>query len=297
MSPRSLLCVVSMPLAVACASARAPQPPASDESVAAYDARNASLARELFGIRFDASARAESQANFSGIHSDDLLFSRRIDSRTYFVYDKRASQAGVEYGGGRDQLLQLATRLLQRAGVPASEIVQPRILQGGGRLGAIDPRTKAIVEVKSAEGRPLALVNRQIDGVPVFSSRLLLSASAEGRPAFMELHWPEIPKAAVAEARRLQRLVREGWKPPEQPGARVETVEAGIVHSPAATWVMDIVPVIRVVYASTSPQVGMKALLYYDRSGITVTPPREFPVTAAPCANAAKPREQKQQKP
>ena len=36
--------------------------------------------------------------------------------------------------------------------------------------------------------------------------------------------------------------------PPEQPDATVEAIEAGIIHSPAAGFLIDIYPAIRVIY-------------------------------------------------
>jgi hypothetical protein len=292
MRSKLVLLVVLIPLLVACASTKPPRTAVSEESVQAYDARNASLAQELFGMTFDSKARTQSQLNFSAIRTDDLLFSRRIDSRTYIMYDRRASEAGTKlYEGPDSKLLEIATALLQRASIPTSEIARPRVLQVEGRVASFDPLTKVLSNVKNTKEKRFALVNRQIEGLPVFSSRLLLVAAADGRPGFAELHWPEIPNEVIAEARRLQRLVREGWKAPEQKGARVETIEAGIVHSPAAALVMDIIPVIRVIYASNDPKVGGKAMLYFDRSGQMVTPPREFPVTPCP----GKPRESSKQ--
>ena len=54
-----------------------------------------------------------------------------------------------------------------------------------------------------------------------------------------------------------------------------------MAHSPAAAFGMDIVPVIRVIYAPADEKIGVKSQLFFDRNGELVPPPRQF-ARAAP---------------
>jgi hypothetical protein len=53
------------------------------------------MAEEIFGLTFSGSVRSGPDRNFLALKSDKLLFSRRLDSRTYFVQD-------MSYGVGRE---------------------------------------------------------------------------------------------------------------------------------------------------------------------------------------------------
>ena len=51
-------------------------------------------AREILQLKFDKIVKSGAEANMIGIRSESVLFSRRLDSRTYFVHDER-------YGWGK----------------------------------------------------------------------------------------------------------------------------------------------------------------------------------------------------
>jgi hypothetical protein len=70
--------------------------------------------------------------------------------------------------------------------------------------------------------------------------------------------------------------VKGEWTPPEHPGATVESVEAGIIHSPAVGFLMDVYPTIRVIYAPIDERMGQKATRYLDRHRNDVPVPRQF---------------------
>ena len=125
------------------------------------------------------------------------------------------------------------------------------------------------------EGRKFTRISRQIDGFPVWSSNIVVGLNDRKLVGFMQLHWPEIPQHIVNEAHRLSYKTKHGWKPPEQPGATVESVEAGIIHSPAISFVMDIYPTIRVVYSPLDKNIGRKQVVYLDRNGKSVPIPRQ----------------------
>src|SRR5262249_41527063 len=82
--------------------------------------------------------------------------------------------------------------------------------------------------------------------IPGWSSSVKLGLTRSGKVGRLELHWPELPANVVREADVLRTLVKQGFKPPELPDARVESIEAGIIHSPAIGFFMDVAAVIRV---------------------------------------------------
>jgi hypothetical protein len=76
---------------------------------------------ESLGIRFDTVIRSGSQANVIGIQSETLLFSQRLDSRTYFVQDAGygpRQQRGI-WGAGDEDYLDAAREVLERLQIPS----------------------------------------------------------------------------------------------------------------------------------------------------------------------------------
>ena len=140
----------------------------------------------------------------------------------------------------------------------------------------LDVATKQYRPVRSESGPRYVQFSREISDVPVFSSRARVEIKSDRRVGSLELHWPEVPEAVVNEARRLQSVVAGGWKPPVRRAATVESVEAGIIHSPPIGFVMDIYPAIRVIYRATESGIGRKPVLYVDATGKDVPLPRVF---------------------
>ena len=263
---KHLIIVVTTLLAFGCATSSGPR-----------QSENARLAADLFGMKFDSATKSITAENFTGLKKGDLLFSRRTDSRTYFMYDQAASRRSAPlFAGNDEELLQRARVILSRVEVPAGEIARARVLQEELGIASVDRVSHAITNRKISKGKRYALVTREVDGIPVFSSRLLLTVGGDGRPSFAELHWPVIPAGVIEEGKRLQSRVREGWKPPEVAGARLQSVEAGILHSPAPATVMDIRAVIRVIYAPENPRVSVKEQRFFDGEGRVIEPPRTF---------------------
>ncbi len=95
-----------------------------------------------------------------------------------------------------------------------------------------------------------------------------------GKIGRLELHWPDLPAAVVREAEILCTIVQQGFKPPDVRGATVESVEAGIIHSPIVGFFIDIAPVIRVIYRNDDPSTGRKPTLFLDRHGQAAAQPR-----------------------
>ena len=66
----------------------------------------------------------------------------------------------------------------------------------------------------------------------------------------------------------------------------MESVDAGIIHSPAVGFLMDIYPAIRVIYAPIDDRMGQKATRYVDRHGNDVPVPRQFDLPPEPATEA-----------
>ena len=237
---------------------------------------------ESLSLKFDEVVRSGSQGTVVGIQSKTLLFSQRLDSRTFFVQDTRFG-AGQENGvleGPDAQYLSAAQAILDKLEIPGKEVAESKVLREQTQSAQFDRETGKTRLEDPISGKAYARLSRQIEGVPVWSSNVTLGLTKNGGIGFLEAHWPEIPNHVVAEAKRLAEKVKEGWKPPEQPGAKVESVEAGVVHSPAAGFVMDIYPAIRVIYGSHNEaheaHLGKKMVLYLDRHSNSVPIPRQF---------------------
>lgn len=227
------------------------------------------------------------ERNMVGLKSDNLLFSQRRDSRTYFVEDKRYGE-GKDYGifqGSDAEILDRARAILQQLNIPVDEIKEAKVITEKNQTGRVDPATKKILVGEVHDGKKMANLTRQIKNIPVFSSHARIGLTRDKGIGFMEIHWPEIPSQVIGEAQRLQETVKGGWRPPEQKGAHVETVEAGIIHSPALGFVMDIYPAIRVIYAPEDKASGRKLTLYLDGNGKPVPMPRQFEKLSEPPAN------------
>ena len=119
-----------------------------------------------------------------------------------------------------------------------------------------------------------ARAERRTAGVPVWSSHAVIGLTQRGTIGQLEIHWPNLAPEVLAEAKVLASLVRKGFKPAELRGAEVESVEAGVIHSPAIGFFMDVVPVVRCIYRASETRLGTKPLLYLDRLGEPVSLPR-----------------------
>ncbi len=237
------------------------------------------LARSVLRVNLSGSSAA-GQDNWMGVGSADLVFSRRLDSRTFLVNDKRygvTGEAGVFVGADED-LLRRARRLIDRLGIPRAEIAKEEVLREINQDASVVDGT--VTMGRPRVGKVFARLSRQIEGLPVFSSHALIGLARDGGVGFMEVHWPEVPSDVVKEAHRLAFRLRAGWTPPSLDGAAPESVEAGIVHSAALGFVMDIYPAIRVIYTPTGKVPGKKPELYLNRDGHAVPLPRQF---ALPC--------------
>jgi hypothetical protein len=150
------------------------------------------LAAKIFDMKFDPATKTIEVANLTGLRTDNDLFSHRNDSRTYFLYDAaRANGTAPLFSGTDEELLALAAGVLERAHIPKDEVAKAQVLQEQNGVGAFDGTTHVITHRKESKGKRYALLTREIQGVPVVSSRLLLTMGYDKRASFAELHWPQ----------------------------------------------------------------------------------------------------------
>lgn len=229
------------------------------------------------GLEFEGELTQGLEKNFVGVRSDVLLLTRRTDSRTYFVQDERfgVTRAGGIFEGSDRELLERCRAISERLGIPANQIKEASVLQVNSNVARLDD-SGALRAEPTRKGERYARLVRSIDGVPIFSSSVMLALDRKGAIGFLELHWPEISKEALSSARDMQDLIKRGWKPPALEKAEVESVEAGVLHSPAVGFVMDVQPAIRIIYRTSDGSVGKKPVLYLDGKGRAVEMPRQF---------------------
>jgi hypothetical protein len=264
--------------------------PPTNFSDAAEASRFQSIATQVLHLKLGANPKLHSEANMIGFRTDTVLVSRRLDSRTYLVQDLRTNRERP-FQGTDQELLGYTRRILTGLNVPTAEIAQVRVLREQEQLAHVNPDSQKVEFGKVTPGNRWANVSRRIDGISVFSSRAMIQLDSQNQLRFMELHWPAIPPETLTEAKRLAYKVKAGWKPPEMEGATVESSEAGILHSPALGFVMDIYPVIRVIYKPVKEEIGKKPVRYLDRNGQDVPMPRQFAETIPP------PREKRERGP
>lgn len=234
------------------------------------------VAVESLGLKLEGAVDAGHKDNFSGLRTENVTFTQRLDSRTYVAYDKRFSntrETGI-YKDADEVLLKRSHELLERLKIPVAEIANEKVVQEKTQVGERDSKTGKFKLEAIEPGKKWAMTSRQVDGLPVFSSRATIALAPSGDIGFLEVHWPEIPAKVTEEARRYRELVQKGWHAPEQKGTRVESVTVGILHSPAAATALDILPVIRVIYAPLDKRIGKKPVEYFNPEGKPATMPR-----------------------
>jgi len=234
------------------------------------------IAESTFGIKFDKIIKSGSEFNVLAIKTENVLFSQRLDSRTYFIQDKRFSfNRELGFVTNDKLLLDKCHAILAKLNISKSEIRKEKIVKEKVQEVEIDKSSNTLKEYEIREGQNFAKLYRQIDGYPVWSSNMMFSLTEERSIGFMQLHWPEIPLATIKETHRLDYKISHGFTLPEEKNSYVEKIEAGIIHSPAMGFFMDIYPTIRVIFKA-SQDGGKKKVLYLDRHGKKVPTPRQI---------------------
>ena len=161
------------------------------------------LARRI-GLRLDKVVRAGSEGNMAGIQTEQVLFSQRLDSRTYFVQDQRYGE-GKELGtfGGDDrEFIQRGLEVLKGLEIPADEIAERTVLREQTQAAEFDRQTGRVMMEDPRAGNRRLLLTRQVRKLPVWSSNVVLGLTKDGQIGFLQLHWPEIPDAVVDQGQQ-----------------------------------------------------------------------------------------------
>lgn len=245
-----------------------------DKDIAALEG----MAAKILKIDLAKLEKSGKERNMVGIRSKDVLFSHRLDSRTYFIQDDRFQVDGGSgvFQGSEEELIDLVHKVIANLEIPADEFEKSTVMNEKLQTAKFDEASKKYQPGEISQGKRFVEITRSVQGIPVFSSRILVGLTKDKSVGMLEAHWPKISEKVLADSKRLQELTKNDWKPPVQKGSVIESVEAGIIHSPAIGFVMDVYPVIRVIYAAENKSVGRKAVLYLDANGKRVPVPRTF---------------------
>jgi hypothetical protein len=238
-----------------------------DDSEAIWHRR---LAAEVFALHFDQEIPVQADRNVLSLTSTDVCFAQRLDCRTYFVQNKEHGhdQPNGIFQGRDEEQFTFSRALLQGLEISHEEIAKEEVLREFGQAAQVNPHTHEVIKLEPArELRNFLHVTRQVKGLPVWSSHLKMGLTSGRKIGFLELHWPIIPETVTREAQRLAFKVSNKWNAPAKPAAKVESVEAGIVHTPAIGYFFDIHAAVRVIYKSLDPNIGRKPMYHLDRHG------------------------------
>ena len=220
---------------------------------------------------------AVSDHGFQAITDGTATVSYRPAGNAYFVQTGKAGLSGkTAFRGTDQQLIERGTAILAGLGVNRNEIADTKILQQYVTEGRMNPETRKMEVNPPKKDRRSLIVTRVLGGVPVVNSRLALDLDGQGKIAALELSWPVIEPEILEEAARSKKIAGPEFKAPERKGARIESVQVVILHSPAASFVEDHVAAIRVIYAPTESRLGMKPVVYLGLDGRPVAIPRQM---------------------
>jgi hypothetical protein len=258
-------------LALCAGPANAAEPLSKKET-----ARLEEMGSKVFGIRWAGTVHGARERGVVAVTDGTTTLTER-GARTFIIHDKKATTAadGKAFAGSDDELKKRGVRLLKAIGARSSEVLEAKVLQQMTQAVYQEPGGEAKLQPPQ-KGRRTLLVTRQVDGVRVLSSRLLLDLDANGRVVFMELTWPAISKETTEMARRLQEVSKREFKPPAMEVATVESVQPVVLHSPAVGFFDDQIAALQIIYKPERPEVGKKPVRYVDAEGRDVKLPRQM---------------------
>jgi hypothetical protein len=206
--------------------------------------------------------------NVSGVRGGGLAFSTRSDSLTVFARDEAygSTREAGSYTGPDRLLVSRLRGTLRAAGVPLKEVASIAIQDEFGREAERIADGRLRLEDTRLLTR-VAVARRALERIPVWSSTATLGLTKRRTIGELQIHWPEVPKVLLREAQLLSEFVAEGWQPPAQKGAWPESLEAGLVHSPAIGFFLDMYACIRVVYMAEDESMRRKLVMHFDRHG------------------------------
>jgi hypothetical protein len=198
-------------------------------------------AKRIAGFDLGARPTFAAAANVSGVRTRSLIFSQRRDSLTIFARDENYGHGRKlgTWSGPNRELVATCRKVVRAAKVPPAEIRRIKVVSERGVVAERLADGEVRVE-RPALLAKVARAERRAAGVPVWSSYAILGLTSEG---------------AIGQ---------------------LESVEAGIIHSPAIGFFMDVVPVIRCIYRARDDRLGKKPVLYVDRHGELVSLPRDI---------------------
>lgn len=252
--------------------------PLNDEQVGELQA----LGSKGLGIRWVGRVYGGSERGVAAVTDGVTTLTVRKEFRTLIVHNTRATRGRDQIGfrGSADVFKRTGLKALAAVGVERGEIGRTRVLQQYSQTAYMGAGGGKIRRGPAQKGRRTLLVTRQVDKVPVISSRMTLNLDRDGRTAFMELVWPQITPEVREEVRGLQAALASGYKPPPLEGARVESSDVVILHSPAVSFDTDMVAAVRVIYRPQDARVGKKPVRYLDAQGRDVPLPRQLDLPA-----------------
>jgi hypothetical protein len=255
------------------------------------------MGTKVFGLKWEEKHVALTDRGFEVITDGTTTLSFRPAGNAYFVQTAKKGIAEKKpFEGPNEKMIERGRAILAGLAVNPKEIAETKVLQQFTTSGIVDSATHVAKVEPPRKDRRTLLVTRTLEGMPVWNSKLALDLDETGRIAALEMSWPKIKSQIMEEAVRLRRKVEGGFIAPELKGAKVQSMQAGILHSPAASFVDEQVAAIRVIYAPEDSKLGMKPVLYLGADGRPVKTPRqlnpreEAPTKARPLTTAPQPK-------
>lgn len=237
-------------------------------------ARLQALGSKAFGIRWEGALHGAVERGVNAVSDGTTTLTSRGE-RTFIIHNKKSTAKGDATSFlGKDEIFkQRGMKILNSVGATSKEVDTIKILQQTTQTGVLS-KEGIIKPQRAVKGRRTLLVTRHIDDIPVLSSRMLLNLDAKSNISFLELNWPDITEDTIKSARHLRSIANQEFKPPVMEAAKVEHVQAVILHSPAVAFYNDQVAALQVIYQPERSEMGKKPVRYVDGEGRDVKLPR-----------------------
>jgi hypothetical protein len=199
----------------------------------------------------------------------------------YIIANRKAVTDGGFFTGSDDELRRRGVDLLKGLGIDPKEVAEIKVLQQFIQRGLVNRQTRQMRAEPPRRDQRMLWATRAVNGIPVWSSRLLLTLDRQGRIAYFEMVWPRIDPKVLNDAQRLQRI-GTNFRAPEVANAKPEQVGAGILHSAAIGFFNDQTAAMRVIYRANRREIGKKPVYYLTAEGRPVAMPRNIEAPPAP---------------
>ena len=232
---------------------------------------------KAFGIKWTGRLVGANERDVIAVSDGITTLTLRKGSRTYIIHNNKLTHAKdkLQFVGTDAELKRTGIRILKATGSDLRQIAEVKVLQQRTQAALVDPQSQQSKLQPVQRGKRSLMITRQIDGIPVLSSRMMLNLDRADQIAFMELSWPDLSPEVIDMAKRLRKAVSDRFEAPPMEGATVESIQASILHSPAVGFYNDATAAIRVIYRPNSQNVGQKPVRYVDEDGKDVSQPRD----------------------